>query len=402
MQISGGFVRSVTFVGMLCASLPQVKADSGALDALPEEFLGALQRAGISYGWRAMNCYFHAYGNEAEDKNNGDHEIENARHYASSLLSDHVIDLLRAWAELQGWYCAQAYYGWSEKYQTGRKCDEKRAALKSSGEMTDRVLDGLHEMLEKVAWYTAVARDQGTCQESRSNKASSDAAKDDIKGDVVMENIQIHANTANVAASTPQVIGVHTNVNAGNVAQSVSYTYSHSEGETSSWSNSFGVTVGLTEEIKVSAGFLGSGAESNTKFSLESSFSHTWGGGRSSGVTRSYHFTLDTPPHCTYRQIVTVHEAKVDAYYTMTLSMGNSRFKRTGKWYGVASSTVTVKTEAVEEKRLFSDVGPIAAPDHKMSTAVAAVAIAMCVGGIAAALALIRSRRSEPALPLAE
>jgi len=51
-------------------------------------------------------------------------------------------------------------------------------------------------------------------------------------------------------------------------------------------------------------------------------------------------------------------------------------------------------------ERLYSDVGSVAAPKSSMPLAVAAAA-AMCVAGVAAAVAVVRSRRPALAIPLA-
>lgn len=337
-----GIIRPMTFVGMLwCAFLLGAQADA-ELNALPTEVLDALQSAAVNYGWMANNNILGDHGNEAQDKLNGDHDIENARQSASTLLSNDVVDLLRGLAQLQGWYAAQGWHGQtSNQDATGAKCNQFKASLRAKGQLTDHVLDNVAYMFDRAGWYTAIARTAGDSQEAKKNKADSDAAKDGIKGDVVLLDIQIHTNTAEVAASTPLMIGENININNGSVSQSATYTYSNSQGKTSFWSNSFGVTVGISEEITVKAEFFGTGVDAATKFSMESSFSHSWGGGTSEGTTQSYQFTLVTPPYSTYKQTATVHEANVNADYTMTLSLGEHQFTRNGRWYGVASSIMT-------------------------------------------------------------
>lgn len=343
-----GIIRPMTFVGMLwCAFLLGAQADS-ELNALPTEVLDALQSAAINYGWMANNNILGDHGNEAQDRVRGDHDIENARQYASTLLSNDVVGLLQLLAQLQGWYAAQGWHGQtSNQKATGDKCNQCKAWLRAKGQLTDRVFDNVAQMFDSAGWYTAICRTEGWSQQAKSNRAWSDAAKDSIKGDVVLQDIQIHVNTAKVAASTPLVIGENININKGSVSQSTTYTYSHSQGKTSSWSNSFGVTVGISEEITVKAEFLGTGVDSATTFSVESSFSHSWGGGSSEGTTQSYQFTLVTPPHSTYKQTAMVHEANVNADYTMTLSLGERQFTRNGRWYGVASCIMTATEEPV-------------------------------------------------------
>jgi hypothetical protein len=51
--------------------------------------------------------------------------------------------------------------------------------------------------------------------------------------------------------------------------------------------------------------------------------------------------------------------------------------------------------------RLYSDVGPLPVPKSSRPMVVAAVA-AMCVAGVAAAVAVVRSRRPAYAIPLQE
>merc|ERR1711976_115879 len=195
-----------------------------------------------------------------------------------------------------------------------------------------------------VAWYAANTRIGGMEEDAKTDKANYEQNAKLIHGEVTLLSIDFDASRGTMATHKPAVVAEQALDNSqGGATESMTFSYSYTEGHTDSYSNTLGFKVGVAEDIK--AGFLFAGEE--TTVSFEGSYSHTWNSGSSDGTTKSFSFPLSVPAHRIYQAKATVEQATMDVPYTMTISIGDFQWETSGTWHGVAVSTATYKVTDV-------------------------------------------------------
>lgn len=301
--------------------------------------------AAYNYAWAATNERMGPQSDVAQNKLDAEEHMENMGKRSQGLLSGSDVDHFKWLAFNAGWHAANDRYGYKTDAAKDRKnMDEHRDALFESSVLGSSLVENLYQLCFNAAWYTANER-YGYTDDAKTNRAYFDSYAEKIGGEVVLTKVDFDIDEAKTMGTKPLVVASQTLANAGDVDQSMSFTYSASEGSTKGWSHTVGFSVGVS--TTVGADFVFASAE--TTFSFETSYSGSWTGEASEGTEKTYTYPLVVPPHTTYKAKATVHEVNMEVPYTMTLSIGGNSYTIDGMWTGVAVSTATYTVEPVSD-----------------------------------------------------
>ena len=89
-----------------------------------------------------------------------------------------------------------------------------------------------------------------------------------------VQSVRYFINQGKILQTTPRVIAQKTNVNRGDIAQSFTFVFKESVGETSSFSHEAGVSMTIGTEFKAKIPFV---AEKTIKLSVGGHYTHHWG-----------------------------------------------------------------------------------------------------------------------------
>ncbi|PXV69149.1 toxin ETX/toxin MTX2 [Dysgonomonas alginatilytica] len=127
--------------------------------------------------------------------------------------------------------------------------------------------------------------------------------------------------------------------NNGDVAQSMSVTYSKTATESSSFSDTRGFSFSVGASFKTGIPVL---AEGQLNVTQTTTASWTYGKSETEADSRSYTFNLQVPAKTTYKAKIVVAMYKASATYLATYkSNSGRRITLTGKWSGVKAGKIS-------------------------------------------------------------
>lgn len=119
-----------------------------------------------------------------------------------------------------------------------------------------------------------------------------------------------------LASSRPTQLGTTYLTNRGDREQLASTTNTVRMDSSSTWDNVFGVTAGVSTEIKAGIPFL---AESKVAVSLETSYSHSWGGSVKTSKTVQVQAKATVPPHSQIKVTIRATKSVMEVPYSATM-----------------------------------------------------------------------------------
>lgn len=142
-----------------------------------------------------------------------------------------------------------------------------------------------------------------------------------------------------VVSKLPDFIVTWSTVNRTSVSQQMSTNFGSSATETSSFSNTAGVSVTTEGSLKVKVPLF---EESSFKFSTNVSYSRTWGKSESTTDTRNYNFQVTVPAYSRVVATAQVSMNKLNVGYTTYLKGVNSgrEIRISGVWEGVECGNI--------------------------------------------------------------
>jgi len=320
--------------------------------------------AAFNYAWYATNYRMGPKGDVATNKLAADAAITQMKKLGAGLLPSAVVEDFRGLFVQSGFYAAHTRLGYAHCCRTRRALlDEAKkneinlntnaAGLSNSGLFDEGLVMNLKGMAIRGAWWAANIRDGCCPDDAKTDKTYFDNYHRMITGEVKLLSISFDSQASKVVSERPASVGHQVLDNSlSNHEQSMTFSYSYTQGHTYSWSNTVGFKVGISEEI--AAGFLF--ASEKTTVSYEASFEHSWSGGGSSGETKAYSFPLVVPPRKIYEADATVHQSVMDVPYTMKISIGTHTWTSSGIWHGVAVSSSVYKVTDITPGSTIQDL----------------------------------------------
>ncbi len=192
-------------------------------------------------------------------------------------------------------------YSMRNRYKSDAASDkrimqEKYQDVVSKGEISEALATNTKEMGWNAAWYAAHTI-VGCHDDALRDKANLDSYFDKIHGDVNLVAMNFVMEDAKILSQKPKVVSEKDLVNRGDVEQTMSFSFSMTEGRTRSTSHTIGFSYGINASF--SAGFAGF-AECNFQVSFSFSHSHTSAQSTSTGTTTTFEFPLSVPAHSIY------------------------------------------------------------------------------------------------------
>lgn len=160
--------------------------------------------------------------------------------------------------------------------------------------------------------------------------------------------VEYHDDMTAQIVQMPDFVAVWEYQNYSSVAQQMSTRFTSSATETSSFSNTKGISVSVSASISV--GVPNGGAGGSFTVNNTVSDSYTWGASETKTDTRDYNFPIVIPP---YRRIVAeahVTRYKLNVGYTTYLknSRTGEQIRLDGRWEGIDCAEIKAKCKEYE------------------------------------------------------
>ena len=170
------------------------------------------------------------------------------------------------------------------------------------------------------------------------DKANYEANYSKIHGDINLVGMNFNTDKAKTLTKKPKVVAQQSMVNNGSIQQSMEFDFTVTQGTTKSSSHQIGFKYGV--KIGFEASFFKLVGE-KYEASFEFSHNHTFSEAMNKGISKTYRFPLQVPPHTTYTAKGMVHEAEMEVPYELVFDFGGKKKSLYGIWKGVAVSTAT-------------------------------------------------------------
>ena len=200
------------------------------------------------------------------------------------------------------------------------------------GEVSETLLTNVKKMGWDAAWF-ATNTIVGYHDDAMRDKANVEQWFAKMKGEITLVAMNFIMGEAKILSEEPKTVAEETLVNNGDIQQTMPFTFSVSQGKTSSTSHKIAFSYGV--KTSFSAGFSGFpdiGYEISFDFSHDRTFSESI----NTGTTKSYEFPLSVPAHNTYVARGMVHEAQMEVPYELVFDFSGARRSVNGIWKGVA------------------------------------------------------------------
>lgn len=312
------------------------------MDAFPADVAEQMKWCAWRASWHCSNTRKGYKGDASTDEVAFNDHADAFKKKSSEFLSAETCDDIKWMFWNAAWHTANTRWNYKKDAKKDKeKVEEHYQNIRRKEELSERLASDLQELGWSAAWYCANTR-CGYTEDAKGDKARFESFSQKIAGDVNLVAINFFTDKAKVFSQKPAQLEKTTFHNEGDVEQSRTFRYSHTEGKTSSWSNTLNFKFGV--QVTFKAGFFKI-AESEYQLSLEVSNSQTFSGSTSSSVSKEYTFPLKVPGHSTYVAEATVHEAEMDVPYEMIFDFGGQRKSIRGMWHGVATSTAVVSVK---------------------------------------------------------
>ncbi len=218
--------------------------------------------------------------------------------------------------------------------------------IKGRRELSDTLASNVHSMGWNIAWYTANTK-YGYKDDATRENANFEADYRKISGEVNLIAMHFNMNKAKLLSEKPKMIEEKTLVNNGDVPQQMEFSFSVTEGKTTTTTTQIGFKFGV--KVGFEAGFFAfAGGKAKYEASFEISGSQSWATAIQKGVTKAYRFPLSVPKKSTYKAKGMVHEASMEVPYELVFDFGDGKQKSiVGVWTGVAVSSATYEINPV-------------------------------------------------------
>eukprot|EP00931_Biecheleriopsis_adriatica_P075782 TRINITY_DN49575_c0_g1_i1.p1 TRINITY_DN49575_c0_g1~~TRINITY_DN49575_c0_g1_i1.p1 ORF type:complete len:363 (-),score=55.16 TRINITY_DN49575_c0_g1_i1:94-1182(-) len=336
-------------------------ASTTGLTTLPSDIGAQAAGAAFNYAWYATNSRMGPSGDVAKNKLDAEAAIAEMKKLGKGLLADSVVDDFMWMSFNAGWCAANRRHGTTignqplldQANQNEKQMNEHASKLQQAGVFDIDLVTNLKWMAWRASWYAANTRDTHFPEQAKTDWTYYVHYSDVIKGEVKLLSIDFDTKAAEAAAQKPLVVGHQVLDNSkSSTQQSMTVSYSYTQGHTDSWSNTVGFKINIAQKIK--AGFIFAAEE--TTVSFEASYQHTWSGGSSEGETKQYTFPLIVPAHAIYQAKATVHQSNMNVPYKLTMSIGSYTWTSSGTWYGVAVSQSTYRVEDITPNGTVQDL----------------------------------------------
>lgn len=158
--------------------------------------------------------------------------------------------------------------------------------------------------------------------------------------------VEYHDDATATVAQIPDFVVRWEYENRSSVTQQLSTGFSSTATRTSSFSNTYGVSVSVTSSFSVNVPV----ASANLTISMNSSYSHTWGKSETQSDTRNYNFPISVPPYCRIvaEAIVARYQLNV-GYTTYSRSVNTGKeIRLEGRWSGIDCAEIKAKCTEYE------------------------------------------------------
>ena len=331
--------------------------DIEALEILPldvaKELKGYTEKASSHCAKMRLGNRGEADADKIESKNHFDSFKEKCKGLLSGKSCEDIKSMLwyTAWhaanttKSKRSWQCAKRNRYKADAASDKRVIQAKFQDVVSKGEISEALAINVKEMGWNAAWYAANTI-VGRADDARRDKANLESYFDKIHGDVNLVAMNFIMEEAKILSQRPKIVSEKDLVNRGDVPQTMSFSFSMTEGKTRSTSHTIGFSYGMNTSF--SAGFLGFG-ECNLQLSFSFSHSHTFAQSTSTGITTSFEFPLSVPAHSIYVAKGMVYEAEMDIPYELVFDFGGKHRTVRGQWKGVACSKATYEVAKKED-----------------------------------------------------
>lgn len=318
------------------------RATGQALIKLPQEIAEAAKWFCWNRAWASANSRFGPADRVDGDLHAADQYLEQMQNYADGLLPADVIGNFRELGKYITWAAAneRAEY-WSDRDSNLANANYHQLELSRKGPIGSSLAAELRHMCGYAGWHAANTR-AGYDDTAENDRRRFNQYADDMSGNAKLVSLSFNTSLAQVSAQAPLLVGDLTLNNPTPELQSMSMTFTKTEGRTRSYSHTVGFAVSISSTV--SAGFSLEVVEASASITVgfEASYSHTWANGQSEQNSRSYTYPVNVPAYSTYRGQAVVHEATMNVPYTMTLSIGGHEWQVQGTWEGAAYSSSTL------------------------------------------------------------
>lgn len=149
-----------------------------------------------------------------------------------------------------------------------------------------------------------------------------------------IERVEYHLDETAMASPMPDFVVTWSTTNRTSVAQQMSTNFSSTATETSSFSNTAGVSVTVSGSLKVKIPLL---VDSSIQLSTSSSYSRTWGESESTSDSRNYNFQIIVPAFSRVVASAQVAMSKLQVGYTTYLKgiTTGREIRISGIWEGI-------------------------------------------------------------------
>jgi Clostridium epsilon toxin ETX/Bacillus mosquitocidal toxin MTX2 len=165
--------------------------------------------------------------------------------------------------------------------------------------------------------------------------------------------IEYHIDKAKILSQGENSLYSQRVKNDGPVDQTSEISGSETVTEEFGYSNSLGVTVGVSTEFTCGFPYL---AEEKIEISVETSYEHEWSGSNSRSKTWSFSTPMNVPPHMTMVAKVVVKKSKIAVPYTVV--GGAIVTYQSGTTLRVPMEGIYTKVNSHDLTVLFTQVDP--------------------------------------------
>ena len=328
-----------------------------ALEIFPHDVAKELKRYAKKAGCHCANVRFDNHGQADVDKIKSKNHFDSFKEKCKGLLSDKSCEDIKLMLQHTAWHAAnitKSKRSWQPSVRKRYKADaesdqssmeEKYEGILTEGEISEVLAKNVKDMGWNAAWY-ATNKIFGHSDDARCNKANLQTYFRKIYGDVNLVAMNFIMDEAKILSQRPKIVSEKDLVNRGDVEQTMSFSFSMTEGKTRSASHTIGFSYGINTSF--SAGFAGFG-ECNFQLSFSFSHSHTFAQSTSTGTTTSFEFPLSVPAHSIYVAKGIVYEAEMDIPYELVFDFGGKHRTVRGQWKGVACSKATYEVVKKED-----------------------------------------------------
>ena len=316
------------------------------MNIFPGDVAEELKECALAAGRSTAEERFGKKGEADAQKVQWGEHAENFTKMLDGLLSAGVCGDIKSMFWFQAWRTANERKGYkSDMANDVKKVKELYEKIRSSGELSDTLAANLHSMGGNIAWYTANTK-YGYKDDATRDKANYEAAYRKIHGEVNIVAMHFNTDKAKILSEKPKVVAEQTLVNNGNVEQQMQFSFSVTEGKTTTTTTQIGFKAGFKVGFEA-VFFAFAGGKAKYEVSFEFSATHTWGESVQKGITKAYTFPLKVPANSMYKAKGMVHEADMDVPFELVFDFGGVEKSITGMWKGVAVSTATYEVNPV-------------------------------------------------------